>query len=592
MSIDQITVFATLAVALVFFVWGRWRYDVVAVMALLVLVVSGVVPADEAFQGFAHPAIVTVACVLVMSRALQTAGVIDALLSLIAPLQGRPTLQVAAQTSMTALLSTFMNNIGALALVLPVALRNAYRDKYAPALSLMPLAFASLLGGMVTLIGTPPNIIVSSIRQQRLGEPYALFDFFPVGITVCLAGILYLVLFGWRLIPRERLEVPASYSPFDIEHYLLEARVVPGGKAVGLTVGDLEGRRFGSVRVAGIGGNNREMRMIPGRNDIVTGGDVLLLQGDPEALTSFLDGGGLVLVGTDKLTAEDPKAQVEIAEVIVKPGSVLNEQSPTSMRLRRRYGINLLGIARYGRQNLTRLADVQIQTGDVLMFQGARSNLEAALPELGCLPLAERAIALGKPRRLILAAATFVLAILSTAVGLLPIHVALLLAVATLVVTNVIRIEDVYGAIDWPVIVLLGAMIPVGDAVATTGGSDVVAGGILYLASGLSPFWVLAILFISTMLVTDVLNNNATTLLMAPIALTLAERLNVNPDAFLMAVAISASCAFLTPIGHQSNTVVMVPGGYRFGDYWRMGLPLAILVTAIALPMLVFIWPL
>ena len=231
-------------------------------------------------------------------------------------------------------------------------------------------------------------------------------------------------------------------------------------------------------------------------------------------------------------------------------------------------------------------------TGDVLMFQGARANLEAALPELGCLPLAERAISLGKPRRLILAAATFVLAILSTAVGLLPIHVALLLAVATLVVTNVIRIEDVYGAIDWPVIVLLGAMIPVGDAVATTGGSDVVAGGILYLASGLSPFWVLAILFISTMLVTDVLNNNATTLLMAPIALTLAERLNVNPDAFLMAVAISASCAFLTPIGHQNNTLILGPGGFRFGDYWRMGLPMDILVVLVGVPMLLWIWPL
>ena len=561
-------------------------------MALLVLVLSGVVPADDAFEGFAHPAIVTVACVLVMSRALQNAGVIDAIIRMIAPVQGRPTLQVAAQVSTTALLSTSMNNIGALALMLPVALRNAYREKYAPARSLMPLAFASLLGGMVTLIGTPPNIIVSSIREQRLGEPYALFDFFPVGIAVCVAGVLYLVLFGWRMLPKERLEVPASYSPFDIEHYLLEARVVPGGKAVGLTVGDLEARRFGSVRVAGIGGNDREMRMIPGRNDIVNGGDILLLQGDPEALASFLDGAGLVLVGSDKLTAEDPKAQVEIAEVIVKPGSMLNDQSPTSMRLRRRYGINLLGIARYGRQNLTRLADVRIQTGDVLMFQGAKPNLESALPELGCLPLAERAIALGKPRRLILAAATFILAVLATAFGFLPIHVALLLAVTTLVLTHVVRIEDVYGAIDWPVIVLLGAMIPVGDAVAATGGSAVVASGILHLASGLSPVWVLAILFVSTMLVTDVLNNNATALLMAPIALTLAEQLGVNPDPFLMAVAISSSCAFLTPIGHQSNTVVMVPGGYRFGDYWRMGLPLAILVTLIALPLLVIVWPL
>jgi di/tricarboxylate transporter len=592
MSIDQAIVFATLAAALALFIWGRWRYDLVAVLALLVLVLTRVVPADDAFDGFAHPAVVTVACVLIMTRALQNAGVIDALIGIIAPVRGRVTVQVAAQTSTTALLSTFMNNIGALALMLPVALRNAYRDKYAPARSLMPLAFASLLGGMVTLIGTPPNIIVSGIRQDRFGEPFQMFDYLPVGGAVAVAGILYLVLIGWRLIPRERLEVPASYSPFDIEHYLLEARVIPGGKAEGQTVGEIEARRFGDVRVAGIGGNNREMRMIPGRNDIVNGGDVVLLQGDPEALAAVIDKSSFELVGTDKLTAEDSKTQVEIAEVIVKPGSLLVGQSPVSIRLRRRYGINLLGIARYGRQNFTRLKDVLIQTGDVLMFQGAKSNLDSALPELGCLPLAERDIALGKPRRLILAGATFLLAIVATAAGLLPIHVALLLAVAVMVLTQVVRVEDAYTSIDWSVVVLLGAMIPVGEAVALTGGDLVVADGILHLASGLSPVWVLGLLFVSTMLITDVLNNNATALLMVPVALKLAERQSVNPDTFLMAVAIAASCAFLTPIGHQSNTLVMVPGGYRFGDYWRMGLPLAIIVTAVALPMLVWVWPL
>jgi di/tricarboxylate transporter len=592
MSFDQATVFATLIVALVLFIWGRWRYDVVAVMALLVLTLTGIVEADAAFEGFAHPAVVTVACVLIITRGLQNAGVIDAILNLIAPVRGRISLQVAAQTSTTALLSTVMNNIGAIALVMPVALRNAYRDKYAPARSLMGMAFASLLGGMVTLIGTPPNIIISSIREKHLGTPYAMFDYLPVGGAVAVAGLIYLVCLGWRMLPRERLEVPASYSPYDIEHYLLEARVVPGGKAVGLTVGELEARRFGAVRVAGIGGNNREMRMIPGRNDIVNAGDVVLLQGDPEALTGFIDQGGFVLVGTDKLTAEDPKAQVEIAEVIVKPGSILVDQSPVSIRLRRRYGINLLGIARHGRENLTRLGDVLIQTGDVLMFQGSRPNLEAALPELGCLPLAERAIAIGKPRRLILAAGAFVLAIGATAFGVLPIHLALLIAVTVLVLGEVIRLDEVYTAIDWRVIVLLGAMIPVGDAVAATGGSEVVANAILSVASGLSPFWVLALLFVSTMLITDVLNNNATALLMAPIAITLAERLQVNPDAFLMGVAIACSCAFLTPIGHQSATIVMAPGGYRFGDYWRMGLPLAIIVVLVALPLLVIVWPL
>src|SRR5690606_9015833 len=278
--------------------------------------------------------------------------------------------------------------------------RNAYHAKYPPARSLMLLAFASLLGGLVTLIGTPPNIIVSTIRADRIGTPFAMFDYLPVGGTIAVAGILYLVLLGWQFLPRARLEVPSPYSPFDIEPYLMEVRIVEGGKADGQTVGELEGRRLGAVRVAGIGAGTREMRMIPGRHDVVGGGDVLLLQGDAESLAGFIDQGGLELVGKAKLTAADPKADVEIDEVIVKPGSMLIGQTPVSMRLRRRYGINMLAIARYGREIFTRLGDVQIQVGDVLMFQGARTNLASALPELGCLPLGDRTLSIGKPRRL------------------------------------------------------------------------------------------------------------------------------------------------------------------------------------------------
>ncbi len=592
MTFEQAIVFITLAAALVLFIWGRWRYDLVAVMALLVLVLAGIVPAEAAFEGFAHPAVVTVAAVLVISRALQNAGVIDALVGLAAPVRGRPGLQIALQAGITALLSTFMNNVGALAIMLPVALRTAYREKYAPARVLMPLAFASLLGGVVTLIGTPPNLIVAAIRDRSLGEPFAMFDYLPVGGVLAVVGVAYLVLLGWRFIPRARLEVPASYSPFDIEQYLMEVRVVPGGKADGQTVGELEARRFGDVRVAGIGQADGEMRMIPGRHDRVEGGDYLLLQGDPEALAGFIDQGGLELVGTAKLTAEDPKAEVEIVEVIVKPGSMLVDQSPVSMRLRRRYGINLLAIARYGKEIFTRLGNVRIQVGDVLMFQGVRANLESALPELGCLPLADRGIGIGKPRRLILAAATFATAIAATVAGLLSIHVALVLAIAVLVVTQVVRLEDVYGAVDWPVVVLIGAMIPVGDAVSATGGDGMVADAILRVGQGLSPVAVLSLLFVSTMLVTDVLNNNATALLMAPVAISLAERLEVNPDAFLMAVAVGSSCAFLTPIGHQSNTLVMTPGGYQFGDYFRVGFPLSIIVSLVAIPLLLLVWPL
>jgi di/tricarboxylate transporter len=456
----------------------------------------------------------------------------------------------------------------------------------------MPLAFGSLLGGLVTLVGTPPNIIVSAYRQEALGQPYQMFDFAPVGGPVAIAGVLFLLLIGWRLIPRARRDVPPAYRPFDAEKYLMEARVGEDGKVVGLTVADLEASAHGDVRVAGLGGDDRRMHLVPYPGNVVGAGDVLLLQGDPEALKGFLDQHGLTPMDSDKLSAADPKAAVEIMEVIVKPGSLLTDRSPASMRLRSRYSVNLLGIARYGRQTLTRLGDVRFQVGDVLMLQGAAADLETALSELGCLPLAERTIGIGKPRRLMLAVGAFGLAIAAAVLDVLPIHVAFLTAVVALILTRVIRLDEAYAAVDWPVIVLLGAMLPVGGAVASTGGTALVAQAILDASSGLSPFWVLDLLLDSTMILSDVINNNATAVLMAPIALTLATRLDVNPDAFLMAVALGASCAFLTPIGHQSNTLVLAPGGYKFGDYWRVGLPLEIVITAVALPLLLRVWPL
>jgi di/tricarboxylate transporter len=592
MSQDPIVVFVVLGGALIFFAWGRWRYDLVAVLALLALVFAGIVPAASAFEGFAHPAVLTVATVLMISRALQNAGVVDALLRVIAPLRGRPGVQVAAQTSATALMSTLMNNVGALALMLPVALRNAYREKYAPARSLMPLAFGSLLGGLVTLIGTPPNIIVSAYRQETLGRPYEMFDFAPVGGGVAVAGVLFLLIVGWRLIPRARLDVPQAYRPFDAERYLMEARVPDGNKIVGISVEELDASARGDVRIAGLGGDDRRMRLAPSPGTVIGTGDVLLLQGDPEALKEFLDRHGLTPMDSEKLSAADPKAHVEIMEVIVKPGSLLINRSPASMRLRTRYNVNLLGIARYGRQTLMRLGEVRFQVGDVLMLQGAAEDLEAALAELGGLPLAERPIDIGKPRRLILAVGAFGAAIAAAILDVVPIHVAFLATVACLILARVLRLEEAYAAVDWPVIVLLGAMLPVGGAVASTGGTALVATAILEAARGLSPCWVLALLLVSTMMLSDVINNNATAVLMAPIALTLAERLQVSPDPFLMAVALGASCAFLTPIGHQSNTLVLAPGGYQFGDYWRVGLPLEIVIAAVALPLLLRYWPL
>lgn len=591
MTTDQTIVFATLGGALVLFAWGRWRYDLVAVMALLAVVLSGVLPASRAFSGFAHPAIVTVVAVLIISRALQNAGVVDVVTRLLDPLQGRPHWQIAAQTGLTAALSAVMNNVGALALLIPVALRNAYRGAYSPAKSLMPLAFGSLLGGLTTLIGTPPNIIVSTIRQEHLGAPFRLFDFAPVGVPIAVVGVVFLVLIGWRLIPRKRREAAAGTQGFDIGEYLLEAQATRGGPLVGSTVEQLE-TAFEDVRVLGIA-RDRYRRLLPPTGEFVQADDILILQGEPETLKAMIANGRLTLVDADDLSEDDVRtADVDIVEVIIKPGSTLVGHTPALMRLRTVHRVNLLGVARHGRKTQVRLRDVRFQVGDVLLLQGGQKDLETACGALGCIPLAGRQLGIGQPRRLLIAGGTFLGAIVAIVGGWLPVHVAFMTALVVLVLAGAIRLDDVYDAVDWPVVVLLGAMLPVGTALESTGGTLLVADLILQMSDGLSPVWVLALLLVSTMMLSDVINNNATAVLMAPIALTLATRLGVNPDAFLMAVALGASCAFLTPIGHQSNTLVLAPGGYRFGDYWRVGLPLEVLIVAMALPLLLVVWPL
>ena len=592
MTTDQTVAFAILGVALVLFVWGRWRYDLVAIAALLAVVLTGLVPAEEAFFGFAHPAVVTVAAVLVISRALRNAGIIDLAVQLLAPLRGNATGQLAAQSSLVAILSSFMNNVGAMALMLPVALRTAYRDGYAPALVLMPLAFASLLGGLVTMIGTPPNIIIATFRAERMGEPFAMFDFAPVGLVVAVAGILFTSLIGWRLIPSERRGQVAPESLFKIEDYIAEARVTEDSAALDQRISELEALADHEVTIVGVI-RNEHRHLIPSGYERVRLGDVLILEGDPTALKTIVDLAELTLVGSEKPPVDDLRSDdVSIVEAVVNQGAAIVGRSPRSIRLRTLHGVNLLALARHGKPERRRLGDIRFQVGDVVLLQGITEDFPDILQKLDCLPLAERNLRIGQPQRLALAGSIFGLAIVAALIGLVPIHIAFLTAVVGLVLSKIVSLGEAYDAIDWPIIVLLGAMIPVGAALELTGGASLVANTIVASTAGLAPAWVLLILFVGTMFVSDVINNNATAVLMAPIAVNTAEQLSVQVDPFMMAIALGASCAFLTPIGHQSNTLVMAPGGYRFADYWRMGLPLELLITIVGVPMILLVWPL
>jgi len=590
MTTPQMLAFAILGATLVLFVWARWRYDVVAMLALLAVVVTGLVPAKDAFLGFAHPAVITVAAVLIISRGMLNAGIVDVVVRAIAPLRGRENLQLAAQCVVIAILSSFMNNVGALALMLPVALRNAYRDGYPPAKSLMPLAFASLLGGLTTLIGTPPNIIIASYRAEQLGSGFGMFAFTPVGVAVAIAGLIFLVLIGWRLLPLgERRAEPEK--AFSIEGYVTEAEIPEKSKSIGITVLELEALADDEAVVVSVIRNGKR-RQVPAGNMRLREGDILILRGDTDALKAITDNGELKLVGDVEIKREDLKSdEIDIVEAIISPDSPLINRTPISARLRTIHGVNLLALARQGRRVDQRLHDIRFRSGDVLLLQGSSERMTEVLSQLGCLPLAERPHGIGRPRRLALAGGMFIVAVALVLEGLVPVHIAFSAVAVGLVVTNIVRPAEVYDAVDWPVIVLLAAMFPVGSALDASGGTALIADGILRMTQGLSVAWVLLVLFVGTMFLSDVINNNATAVLMAPIALTLAKRLDASADPFLMAVAIGASCAFLTPIGHQSNTLVMEPGGYKFSDYWRVGLPLEVVIVAVAMPMLLLVWP-
>ena len=590
LTLDQSIAFGTLLFAFALFLWGRFRYDVVAMMALLAVTLTGLIPFDQAFLGFAHPAVITVAAVLVLSRALQNAGIVDVIVRLLSPLRGSETQQISSQAGLVAILSSFMNNVGALALMLPVALRNAYRDGYAPAKSLMPLAFASLLGGMVTLIGTPPNLIVAGFRETETGTPFGMFDFAPVGLAVAVAGLAFIIFVGPRLLSSDRRG--ATDDAPDVGDYLAEARVQKSGKAWGKTVQEVEALVDGEARIVGlVQGTKRQVA--PAASKKLHARHVLILEGEPDAIKELVDAGGLKLLNSEGLSAERLESdQVELAEAVIKPGSRLEGKTPTALTLRRDYGINLLGIARHGRRVHTRLGKIRLQIGDVLLLQGPSDTMASTLAELGCLPLAERSLTIGRPRRLLWAAVIFALAIAATVSNLLPAQVAFAAGAVGVVIAGIVRPTEIYESIDWPVIVLLGAMIPVGQALEVTGSAALVADGMVALGSNFAPVFMIALLLVGTMFISDAINNNTTAVLMAPIGFELATRLEASPDPFLMAVAVGASCSFLTPIGHQSNTLVMAPGGYLFGDYWRLGLPLQVVIAVVAVPMIMIVWPL
>lgn len=590
MTTEQTIVFAVLVLALVLFAVGRWRYDVVSLLALLAVAVAGVVPVEQLFDGFGHPAVITVAAVLVVSRGLLNSGLVGGVASWMGKLGNNPTVLILALTALVTVCSAFMNNVGALALLMPVAIQMAHKTRHPPSVFLMPLAFGSLLGGMTTLIGTPPNIIIAAFRAGVAEKPFGMFDYTPVGLGVAVAGVLFIAPLGWRLIPQRRGQASRE-ELFDIKDYITEVRVPENSKMVSKTLHDLERAVEEEVTVVGlVRGEKRQLA--PSMFEYLQPGDLLIVEADSNALKALVDAAGLEFAGSKEVSRETVGSdEVSVIEAIVKPDSPMIGNTAWNLSLRWRYGVNLLGVARHGERLKERLRSVQFRAGDILLLQGGES-LQEALQSLGCLPLAERGLRFGHPRRIVLAVGLFGAALAAAATASLPVQVAFVAAGVSMVLARLVSLREAYEAIDWPIIVLLGAMIPVGQALESSGGAQLIADGLLRLSGRMPLSATLVIVLVGTMFLSDVINNAAAAVLMAPIAISVARGIGASADPFLMAVAVGASCAFLTPIGHQSNALVMAPGGYRFGDYWRMGLPLEVIIAAVSVPLILWFWPL
>jgi di/tricarboxylate transporter len=593
MTTPQLLLFAILGALFVLLAWGRWRYDVVAFSALMAAVIGGLVPTREAFAGFSHPATITVVAVLIISRALTMSGAVDWVTRAIAPAAARTWSHVGALSGVAAVMSAFMNNVGALGLLMPVALQSARKAGRSPATILMPLSFGSILGGLVTLIGTPPNIIIAAYRGDVAEAPFGMFDFAPVGAVTAIAGLIFVATIGWRLVPAAASTRAASEALFDIEGYIAEAKVPKGSDAYGKTLAEIEKMTKDiDVLIVGIVRRKRLYRR-PSRSEPLKTTDRLVIEAGPQEIGQFASRLGLELAahkGSRKspLTTEGNT----LVEAVVAPRSRLDGQAVENQRLIGRYGFTVLAVARQGTPYRGRLGSLRLRVGDVLLLLGDAERAPEALAAFGALPLAERGISHGNRRDALALIAIFAAAIVASSLGLLPTVVALCLAAVAMVVVGLVSVRGLYESVEWPVVVLLGSLIPVGGALQTTGATNVIATAIHTLTLGGSAVLILALLMVVTMTLSDILNNAATAVVMAPIAVGVARRLDVNADPFLMAVAVAASCAFLTPIGHQNNALVMGPGGYRFGDYWRMGLPLEILIVAVSIPMILWVWPL
>jgi len=632
MSTDQFAICLIITITFTLFVWGRWRYDIVSLVALFTLVLVDKMLGDkssqlitdpsQAFMGFGHPAVVTVAAVLIISRALQNSGVVDLIARSVKPFTNNKIAHISSLSGVIAVLSAFMNNVGALALMLPVTLKTAWANKRSPSILLMPIAFASILGGMITMIGTPPNIIIANLRKEQqqnilskalanadsqaaaylehlniIKESYeptafGLFDFTPVGGIIAILGVCFVAIIGWRLVPKDNQKTPSSDSLFSLDEYVTEIRFSKGSSMIGQSIGEVNtitGDKLTLIRYIDKEGKAKAVN----HNNKIKENDQFLAMADPSDLKGMMNEYEIRLTKEMRHRIDSLKDEnTTFIEVIVTPESPLLGRERSYLRRRSSNHLILMAVARQDKPIHKRLGKVKFRVGDVLLLQGLEEDFKNIITSLDLLPLAEREIEVGIFSKVSYALLIFTVSILLSILSIVPTTVSFVGAILAYVFSGILPIRDLYKNIDWPIIVLLGAMIPLSNALQNTGTTSLIAEQVVSLTQGLPTWSIVALVMVITMFMSDIINNAATAMIMAPISVGIAISMGVSMDPFLMSVAIGASCAFLTPIGHQCNALILGPGGYRFSDYWRMGLPLELIIVIVGTPLILYFWPL
>jgi len=588
MSTDQILAFTVIGVMMAVFIWDRFRYDIVACCALVAAVAVGIVPIEEAFSGFSDDIVIIVGSALVVSAAVARSGIVDIAIKKFFPNLSSVRAQLALLMIVVAVMSAFIKNIGALAIMMPVAFQFSRRSGVSPSKYLMPMAFSALLGGLMTQIGTSPNIVVSQLRADLTGTPFTMFDFTPVGVILTLVGVTFLMFFHW-LVPSRTKQNSSIEDAVEIANYTSEATVPAQSPIAGRPLSEL--LKLGDGEVLATAVLRGTTRMSPFPDLALREFDTLILEGRSAAIDRVVSSAKLQLSGKPLKGKGQQRDDLVSIEAIISRESPLSGLSARELALSYTRGVNLLAVSRRGQRLSERLRDLTLMAGDVIVLQGNRNALPGVMQDFALLPLAQREVILGTQRRAFIPLAILAAAMIATAVGWAPVAVAFFAAALGMTVFRAIPLTDVYKAVDGPILVMLAALIPVSDTLRTSGASELIAAWLGQIAGGMPAYAALMMILLTAMGVTPFLNNAATVLVMGPIAASFATALQYKPEAFLMAVAIGAGCDFLTPVGHQCNTLVMGPGGYKFSDYPRLGFPLSIIIVIVSVPVLLWIWP-